>query len=626
MRILEKLGLALLATLAALAVGEAALRVGGYQFSPIVFLVPENDNDWRAFHIGAADPRLSARDPLTIFDDELLWTVNPRVSSEINAQGFRGEPIPEDKPANAYVIVAVGDSNTLGPLNARDHWPGFLQDLVALNRSRRSIQIVNAGVYGYTSFQGLRRFEQVARYPVDLVYFSFGANDAQPVRTSDAEYAARIDRWRRWQWLRSAPFVAQLTMNAMDEIRPSAPRTHRVPPADYRRNLERFVDEARARKIRPVLLTRPFVGSSRDPESWMTYAPEYNELTRQVAREKAADLVDIYEDLRDAPELYADPSHFNRLGNLRMAERLLKHLETVDVIETAEVASSYATTIDIGRADDRRRELGAGWWAPERRPNGLVGRWIEGEALLFLERRSDEAHLLIDLTNDVPTPLSVGRVEVNGVTVYEFHHRKGRHRRYLDIDRIPGTKITVRFVVAPTYVPRDHGANDKDQRALGVFVHSVGLLHGTIGPDVELGTAEDGQPELGPGWWEREVWPDGRTGRWTRGEASVVLERQAGERGLLVDLTLESPSNRTAGHIDVNGTRVDDFSGPNGRQTRLVDISGVPGGRIEVRFFANRGRIGHTNGQDPRLLEDPRGLGVFVHAVRLVPSATVSAK
>ena len=623
MRILAKLGLALLSTLAALAVGEAALRFWGYQFSPIVFLVPENDNDWRAFHMGAADPRLSTRDPLTIFDGELLWTINPRVSSEINAQGYRGEPIPQDKPLNAYVIVAVGDSNTLGPLNTTDHWPGFLQDLIAINRSQRSIQIVNAGVYGYTSFQGLRRFEQVARYPVDLVYFSFGANDAQPVRTSDAEYAARIDGWQRWQWLRSVPLVAQMAMNAMDGMRPSAPRTHRVPPGEYRRNLERFVDEARARKIRPVLLTRPFVGSSRDPDFWMTYAPEYNELTRQVAREKAADFVDVYEDFRDAPELYTDSLHLNRLGNLRMAERLLKHLETLDVIETAEVESSYATKIDVGRDDDRRRELGAGWWAAESRPNGLAGRWTEGEALVFLERGSNESHLIIDLTNDSPTPLSVGRLEVNGMTVYEFQGRKGRHRQRLDIRRIPGRKITVRFVVDPTYVPRDHLPNDPDNRALGVFVHSVGLLHGTIGPDVELGTAEDGQPELGPGWWGREVWPDGRTGRWTRGEASVVLERQEGERELSVDLSLESSSNRTEGHIDVNGTRADDFSGPNGRQTRLLDISSVPGRRIEVRFFADRGRMGRTNGQDPQLLQDPRSLGVFVHNVRLVPSASL---
>ena len=626
MRILAKLGLTLLSTLAAVAVGEAALRFWGVQFSSIVFVVPENDNDWRAFHMGAADPRLSARDPLTIFDGELLWTVNPRVSREINAQGYRGAPIPQDKPANAYIIVAVGDSNTLGPLNTTDHWPGFLQDLVALNRSQRSIQIVNAGVYGYTSFQGLRRFGQVARYPVDLVYFSFGANDAQPVRTSDAEYAARIDGWRRWQWLRSVPLAAQLTMNAMDEMRPSVPRTNRVPPREYRRNLERFVDEARARKIRPVLLTRPYVGSSRDPDHWMAHVPTYNELTREVAREKGADLVDIYEDFRDAPELFTDPSHFNRLGNLRMAERLLKHLKTLDVIETAEVESSYATKIDVGRGDERSRELGPGWWNPESRPNGLSGRWTSGEALLFLERRSDESHLFIDLTNERPTALSTGRVEVNGVTVYEFQGRKGRHRQHLDIGRIPGRKITVRFVVDPTYVARDHRPHDPDGRAVGVFVHSVGLVHGTIGPDVELGSAEDGQPELGPGWWASEVWPDGRTGRWTRSEASVVLERQEGERGLSVDLSFESPSNRTEGHIDVNGTRVDVFSAANGRQTRLLDISGVPGRRIGVRLFADRGRMERTHGHDPQPLQDPRSLGVFVHSVRLVPSASVTAR
>ena len=624
MRILAKLGLALFSTLAALAVGEAALRFCGYQFSPIAFVVPENDNDWRAFHMGAADPRLSARDPLTIFDGELLWTINPRVSREINAQGYRGALIPQDKPANTCIIVAVGDSNTLGPLNTTDHWPGFLQDLVALNRSQRSIQIVNAGVYGYTSFQGLRRFEQVARYPVDLVYFSFGANDAQPVRTSDAEYAARIDRWRRWQWLRAMPLLAQLTMNAMEGMRPSPLRTHRVPPREYEKNLEQFVAEARARNIRPVLLTRPFVGSSSDPDFWMTYAPEYNELTRQVARQQGVDIVDVYEDFRDSPELFTDSLHLSRLGNLRMAEKLLAHLKTLDVVETADVDSSYGTKIDIGRDDHRRRELGTGWWAAETRPNGLVGRWTGGEALLFLERQSNESHLMIDLTNESPIPISIGRVEVNGVTVDEFQDRKGRHRQLVDISGIPGKKITVRFVVDPTYVPRDHQPNDRDWRPLGVFVHSVGLLNGTIAADVDLGTTEDGQPELGPGWWGREVWPDGRTGRWTQREANVVLERQEDEKGLSVDLSFESPSNRTEGHIDVNGMRADNFSGPNGRQTRLLDISNVPGRRIEVRLVADHPQTERTDGRNPTLLQEPRSLGVFVHNVRLVPSPSVA--
>ena len=43
-------------------------------------------------------------------------------------------------------------------------------------------RVANAGVYGYSSFQGLRRFHELLRYHPDVVTWSFGANDAQTLR------------------------------------------------------------------------------------------------------------------------------------------------------------------------------------------------------------------------------------------------------------------------------------------------------------------------------------------------------------------------------------------------------------------------------------------------------------
>jgi hypothetical protein len=208
-RVLSNLGLAGVSVALSLAAAEVAVRAWGYRFSPIQFLTPENPNDWRAFHMGANDPRLSEREPLTLFDGELLWRLNPEASAEINAQGFRGPLFPQTRAPEDIFVLAVGDSNTLGPLTANDHWPGFLDDLVRTDPSRR-VRVVNAGVYGYTALQGLRRFRQAAARRPDVVLFSFGANDAQPVRTTDAAYAARVGWLRRWEWSRIAPPLAHL--------------------------------------------------------------------------------------------------------------------------------------------------------------------------------------------------------------------------------------------------------------------------------------------------------------------------------------------------------------------------------------------------------------------------------
>lgn len=41
--------------------------------------------------------------------------------------------------------------------------------------------MLNAGVAGYSSYQGLLRFKQeVARYEPDLIFVSFGFNDLPP--------------------------------------------------------------------------------------------------------------------------------------------------------------------------------------------------------------------------------------------------------------------------------------------------------------------------------------------------------------------------------------------------------------------------------------------------------------
>ena len=116
-----------------------------------------------------------------------------------------------------------------------------------------------------------------------------------------------------------------------------------TPPADYRTNLERFVDEVRAKGGNPVLFT-PVMRRKFDKDGkFVDTHGEYPDIVRAVAREKKAPLIDMHrksetllvkygpEDSRrlflqlkpgenaNYPKGIEDNTHFNPVGAEEMA-------------------------------------------------------------------------------------------------------------------------------------------------------------------------------------------------------------------------------------------------------------------------------------------------------------------
>lgn len=589
--------------LGAVAIAEAVLRLAGYRFPPTAFFPPEDARDTRARQMESLDPRVSTREPVTLFDGDLLWRLNPRASGRINDQGCRGPRMTRPKGAGQFLIVALGDSDTMGGLDAEGHWPANLQELIELNEHRGSVQVVNAGVAGYSSLQGLRRLEQILRYEPDLVYLSFGASDAQPARAPDAEWARRA-RWVSVAgWLRLAPPVVHYAWKALGGGVTADEPTHRVAPSEFKRNLQELVWRTRARRAMPVLLTQPRPGP----------ASRYDELVRRVMREMGAPGVDLARQLERASGLLRDGARLTGRGHRRVAQVLLAHLRSLGVVETERL---YAAELDLATAADDRLELVSGWWSREILAEG-GGRWTQAEASLLLERRGQEGAVSLDLRLASPQDLTTGRVEVNGREVHAFRERNGRQRWMLDIREVRDPRLSLRLVVDRPFVPRDQDPASGDDRSLGVFVHAVRLVESRYPAGADLGRVEDGSPELGPGWWSREALPGGGLGRWTRSEASLSLGRAHEEGGLLVDLSFGGGLNLTTGRVEVNGRRVYGFRNPNGHDRRILDIRAVPGREVVVRFVVDRTFV--PRDQDPAS-PDARSLGLFVHEVRLVPS------
>lgn len=149
------------------------------------------------------------------------------------------------------------------------------------------------------------------------------------------------------------------------------------------------------------------------------------------------------------------------------------------------------------------------------------------------------------------------------------------------------------------------GRPDATPQAAGPAVSSRAL---------DLARLGDAGPELGEGWWNAETWSEGRSGRWTQGDARLVLGRRPDERTLLVEMSLDHPAQRTSGRIEVNGKARYSIHGPNGPRTATIDLAADEATRLDVRFVIDSVFV-------PWLLRetgDLRELGVFVHGVRLV--------
>jgi lysophospholipase L1-like esterase len=315
-RPLKKVLLALVSVFLALVVFEVFLRLIGYSYTPLSIEVINTWSEWRFYH--------SFQDEHFVYDSSLLW--RPREGDPMfNSQGYRGEEISADKKPGSYRIFAIGDSNTLG-WRGKDgpNWPADLQELLRKKSDR--FTVVNAGVYGYSSFQGLRRFQEAIRFQPDMVLISFGCNDAMRVTMSDKEFADRKVRSIGLDTTLVKFRLGQLFLACSDRIVLGGKEglVPRVSLPEYEDNLGEIIRLAEEKKMRVVLLTRPFIDPSIDPSPhklwWREFASAYNDATREVAKRSGVPVVDIYSHFKGKKEYFVDECHFTKEGHGRAAK------------------------------------------------------------------------------------------------------------------------------------------------------------------------------------------------------------------------------------------------------------------------------------------------------------------
>lgn len=137
-------------------------------------LIVRDDSLFYRFRPGAAvEARVGAG-----FGD--WWTPDaPRYHIRINQDGYRGQLVPAPKAPGELRIICLGDSITMGlTVDEGMTYPAQLETLLQRKFAPRKVSVINGGVMGYSSRQGLLLFKsKFLAYKPDVVVWGFGFND-----------------------------------------------------------------------------------------------------------------------------------------------------------------------------------------------------------------------------------------------------------------------------------------------------------------------------------------------------------------------------------------------------------------------------------------------------------------
>jgi len=204
--------------------------------------------------------------PLFAPDPLLFWRLRPgaTMSDEdirINQDGLRGPKLGM-KRADTLRIVCLGDSTTFGfKVAEKESYPAQLARLLSENYS---VEVLNAGVPGYSTLQGLRFLERdVLCLEPDVLVVGLGANDMLDAAMPDGEqpvYHPLTFALRNWLLRRN--LTGLLAGWFRGGRRERAEQATRVPELETTDNLRAIAAQAKAHGAEAFFFLPVFAGSA----------------------------------------------------------------------------------------------------------------------------------------------------------------------------------------------------------------------------------------------------------------------------------------------------------------------------------------------------------------------------
>ena len=253
-------------------------------------------------------------------DDNLFWRLRPNLrdiaASEklpdaeypfkvsTDAGGHRVTP---ESKSGGKTVLFLGDSCTFGiPVNDGETFPALVQQALP------GIRSINAGVPGYSAFQGRIVLEQWVGPAPAAVVLTFWPNDLSAWdHLSDAEHQELLAAERRGEFSRHR--LTRLLRRVSPGTRP------RLNEEEFAAEIRKMIAWCRAHGSRPIVQIWP-----TQKQSLETLDIGRQVQLRQIAAAENVALADLVPAIRKAanPALFADNIHMRQAGYQLAAEAL----------------------------------------------------------------------------------------------------------------------------------------------------------------------------------------------------------------------------------------------------------------------------------------------------------------
>lgn len=278
-----------------------------------------------------------------------------KYSIRTNSRGFRGPEFANEKNDGVFRIVILGDSRTFGwGVEFEQAFPYKLQQNLG-ELLARPVEIINAGIPGYSSYQVLRLVEhEVCHWSPNLVICWFGCNDSWPCSVPDEELSQSSggESFLRTFMSRSSLFLILrqlyfISVETNSRTWKSSLNTRRVPPSSFIRNCL-LISKTFSSKDIPVIFISLgegeqyhqslqkscnlsssllfdsetlFLDTQRKMRQGLVYQEEYAVLSNHLG----LTILNRF----PALDLFVDPAHPNSIGHDLLAQELAKSIREI---------------------------------------------------------------------------------------------------------------------------------------------------------------------------------------------------------------------------------------------------------------------------------------------------------
>jgi lysophospholipase L1-like esterase len=294
-------------------------------------------------------------------DAELFWRIRPSQTIEgkffvdgiykINSKGYRDYEFSENKDPNKKRIIMMGNSCTFGwKVDLEDTYSKRLEKLLNQDLPEPKFEVINAGMTGYSTYQGLRLLKrEILKLHPDIVIISYGWNDMCA--------SQRLDKEQKFppQWildlddfLSHSKFYSFLKFEIMTSIKSkrnsinNSKLVYRVSIEDYLNNLEQMAKIARDSGVEAIFLSTPvssariFLGPGKTSKPHIANK-YYNQALKELSKKIEVPLIDVALLFEDRGDLYDDGReeyiHFNAKGHQVIAEAIYEYFQKEGMIK-----------------------------------------------------------------------------------------------------------------------------------------------------------------------------------------------------------------------------------------------------------------------------------------------------